>query len=55
MLKTFTASQRLAPLIAAVRWLRALSSLDPSQWDPYAHAVPSLMRELLENIQGDDL
>lgn len=44
---TFQRAQRLAPLIAALRWHAALSILDAPAQSDYAHAVPSLLRELL--------
>lgn len=40
-------ARRLAPFIAALRWRRALVTLEPEQRAEYAHAVPSLLRELL--------
>lgn len=45
---TFQQAQRLAPLIAALRWYAALSLLENPGQSAYAHAVPSLLRELLD-------
>jgi aminoglycoside/choline kinase family phosphotransferase len=45
---TFRQAQRLAPLIAALRWRAALSLLETPGQSDYAHAAPSLLRELLD-------
>jgi hypothetical protein len=40
-------SQRLAPIIAALRWRAALSGADVNARSSYGYAIPSLLRELL--------
>lgn len=45
-------SQRLAPIIAALRWYAAISSLGEVDRSDYAEAIPSLLRELL-TVNGE--
>ena len=46
----FDAAMRLAPLCAALRWHRAIGALEPTVKADYAHAIPSLLRELLTGL-----
>lgn len=43
----FRLAQRLAPILAALRWLPALSLLAGDMSERYEAAVPNLMREFL--------
>lgn len=41
------AAERLAPILAALRWLAALSAVPDPVNSQYGTAVPNLMRDLL--------
>lgn len=49
--KTFRAAAVVAPLVAALRWERALRTLPEGQ-DIYVDPIPRLLVELLSNLRG---
>lgn len=49
LLEAFDLARRLSPFASALGWRRAVARLEDRQRDDYAHAVPSLLQEYLEN------
>lgn len=49
----FRIAQKVSPLCSALSWKRSLSDLNAEEREPYAKAIPSLMRELLDLNQKD--
>ncbi|MBI4783989.1 MAG: phosphotransferase [Oscillatoriophycideae cyanobacterium NC_groundwater_1537_Pr4_S-0.65um_50_18] len=52
--EAFELAQQLSPILAILRWLPVLSSMDATNRNKYIEAVPDLLREFLSMIQKDD-
>lgn len=50
---SFELAQQLSPILAVLRWLPVLSSMNKTDRDRYAEAIPDLLREFLSTIQTD--
>ncbi|MBM0744503.1 phosphotransferase [Phormidium sp. CLA17] len=52
--EAFELAQQLSPILAILRWLPVLSSMDAPNRNRYIEAVPDLLREFLSMIQTDE-
>ncbi len=48
--QAFEQAQQLSPIVAALRWLPVLSTMDAIHRNQYMEAVPNLLREFLSMI-----
>jgi hypothetical protein len=51
--EAFDLAQQLSPILAVLRWLPVLSTMDATNRNRYIEAVPDLLREFLSMIQFD--
>lgn len=52
--QAFEIAQKLSPILAILRWLPVLSSMDATNRNRYIEAVPDLLREFLGMTQTDE-
>jgi hypothetical protein len=52
--EAFELAQQLSPILAVLRWLPVLSSMDTTNRNRYIEAVPDLLREFLSMIQANE-